>query len=366
VYLITNIITFTAVLIVIAGVVTPLGLYDALEPSGSAAPSFAYVKDPSSFGIATPPRSNLSFSRTCSMGHGFYQGPAPCPYSGNIVVFSWNGTTFEWDLPYGYSTAVAPIVREIYSSGTQGIRTTVSNYFDIEWRQYSKTADEHKDNGTAFPIGSYKFVETRLLDNIITPVEGLVVDLKSGGVGFRNHTLPEGFAHGATWVEDILFIGPETSCVDTNLTLDFTINPNTTSALSDPFSELWLTDNGGFADLNHTRPYYDHDDAQANPDLQARAYQAAWLNNAVTMAYLNVTNPNNSPYGKKSFSYLNSSHGKRFELPRSTTMNFDGMYISTQFGNYLESGYGDEQGTYSNPFNVTIHNFTDISNEPLT
>lgn len=364
--LVTSTITFTAALVAIAGVVTPLGLYDTLEPSGSATPSFAYVNDPSSFGVATPLRSNLSFSRTCSVGHVFLQGPAPCPYSGNIVIFSWNGTSYGWDLPGGYSTAVAPIVREIYSSGTQGVRTTISNYFDIQWRQYSTTVDKDIDNGTAFLTGSFKFIETMVLGNSLTPVEGLIVDMEAGGIGFRNHTLPKGFAHGATWVEDLLFIEPETSCVNTNLTFDFTINSNASEDFNGQLSELWLTDIGGFASLNQTYPYYDRDDTQANPDLQARAYKAAWLNNALTMVYLNVTNPNDSLYGNTSFSYLNSSYGKRFELPRGDTQNFNTMSIDSDFGSYLEQAIGSVGGTYPNPFNITSVNFTDISKEPLT
>jgi len=64
----------------------------------------------------------------------------------------------------------------------------------------------------------------------IIPVDGLIVDLKDGGLGFRNHTIPLGSGQGARWDEDILFVVPETTCVDTNLTLAFnipTINVNT-------------------------------------------------------------------------------------------------------------------------------------------
>lgn len=357
-------IQFTAALIAIAGVVTPLGLYDTLEPSGSARPSFIYVNDCSSFGIATPPRSNLSFSRTCSTGHDLLHAPASCPYSGNNVIVYLNGTTYGWDILGGYSTAVASIVREIYSSGTQGIHTTISNYFDIQWRMYSLTIDEYKDNGTASLIGFYQFIDSIVLSNTTMPVEGLIVDAEVGGIGFRNHTLPKGLDNGATWSEDLLFIGPETSCVDTNLTFDFTVNSNANQ--SGQLSELWLTDRGGFVSLNHTYPYYDHVNAQANPDLQQRAYKAAWLNNVWTMVYLNVTNPNDSIYGKRSFSYLNSAYGKRFELPHTCTTSFNGLSIGYDFGRYLfDQPIDDMDGvgtSYSNPFHITSDNFTDISN----
>jgi hypothetical protein len=82
--------------------------------------------------------------------------------------------------------------------------------------------------------------------------------------------------------------------------------------------------------------------------------------------YLNVTNPNDSLYGNSSFSYLNSSYGKQFELPRSGTLNFNTMSIDSDFGSYLEQAIGSVGGTYPNPFNITSVNFTDISKEPLT
>lgn len=353
-------VTLTAALIVVAGVVTPLGLYDKLEPSGRTTPSFEYMNDSSPFGVATAPRSAFPFSRTCSVGHGLLQGPAPCPYSGSEVVFSWNGTDYEWDFPGGYSTEVAPIVREIYSSGTRGTPTTISNYFDIQWRQHTIAVDKYKNNGTAFLIGFYRFVNSKVLSDAIIPIEGLIIDMKVGGIGFRNHTLPTDLKHGAIWTEELLFIGPETSCVDTNLTMDYTVNFNTSKTLDGQLSELWLTDRGGFVNLNQTYPFYDHDNAQANPDLQARAYQAAWLNNVWTMAYLNVTNPNNSPYGKKVFSYLNSAYGKQFELPRDIVPNYKGLLIDYQFGSYLLGSFDSVGGIYDNPFNVTSHNFNSI------
>ena len=40
----------------------------------------------------------------------------------------------------------------------------------------------------------------------------------NGGIGFRNHTAPTGFSNGAEWVEDLTWVEPVTSCVDTNLT----------------------------------------------------------------------------------------------------------------------------------------------------
>jgi hypothetical protein len=56
-------------------------------------------------------------------------------------------------------------------------------------------------------------------NNDIVLVEGLVVDTRDGGgVGFRNHSVPVEASNGATWTEDLLWVRPVTSCVNTNLT----------------------------------------------------------------------------------------------------------------------------------------------------
>lgn len=340
----------------IAGVITPVGLYNELEPSDHEIAPFAYVQDTSPFGRATSPRSSLPFSRVCSQLHGpFLQGPAPCPYSGNTVILDFDGSSYTFEYPYGYNTTVPQIVRDIYSSGTQNEKTTVSNYFDIQWRQYNLGHQSYLDNGSFYLVADYRSVTSLILDNnAITPVEGLVVDMQTPGIGFRNHTLPTGLQNGATWTEDLLFVEPQSSCVNLNLTLDYTIGPNS----SVPLSELYLVDRGGFFALNHTYPVYDHANAQNDPELQARAYQAAYLNNVWSMAYLNVTNPNGLPAGEQGFSYLNSSYGKKFPLPTNSLQSYNELSISSTFGSYLP--LGTSGGDYQNPFNVTADDFNGL------
>jgi hypothetical protein len=130
-------------------------------------------------------------------------------------------------------------------------------------RQLTTQTNKYIDNGTAYPVNAFRQVDILVLDDTIKVIEGLVVDAKSGGVGFRNHTAPVGLAsqdRGATWTEDLLFIEPITSCVDTNLTLDFTIVTGNIS-LPAGIKDFVLTDRGGFANLNRTYPEYDHDNA---------------------------------------------------------------------------------------------------------
>jgi hypothetical protein len=344
-------------LIAIAGIITPLGLYSAVAPASNVVPTFYYAKDLSAFGISTPPRSNLSLARTCSSGHGFAQGPAACPYTNDLVIETGFGNgTVSFDFPHDLTTDVPDILREIYGSGTAGLRTTVSNYFDIEYRLYSTVTSKYRNNGSVFLVGAFRQMDSIILNDNVQPVEGLIVDTKNGGVGLRNHTLPADIGRGAAWEEDLLFIEPDTVCVDTNLTLDFTVSAD----ISGDFAQnISLVDRGGFANLNKTYPFYDRDNGQQDPDLKGRAYKAAWMNNAWTMLYLNVTNSKNETSGLKSFSYLNSTVGKEFPLEYSSLMQYDALGISSDFGNYLNL-LGGDGGDYPNPFNIDSGNFSDI------
>lgn len=56
------------------------------------------------------------------------------------------------------------------------------------------------------------------------PLEGLIVDTKLDGIGFRKHGIPSMNHFGYVWTEDLLWVQPETSYVNTNLALDFTIS----------------------------------------------------------------------------------------------------------------------------------------------
>jgi hypothetical protein len=328
-----------------AGVITPFGLYSAYEPVGERPGTFLYVPDKGPFGASTAPRKNYPLSRVCAWGHGAAKQPAPCPYSPNVASF---------DLSRNYTSAVSERVKEIYSSGTRGNRTTISNYADIEWRQLTTRNDQALDNGSTVAVGAFRQVESFLLQNEFKVVEGLIVDARSGGIGFRNHTLPIGAESGATWVEDLLFIEPVTACVDTNLTLDFTVSTNASVSVNG-IKDLFLADRGGFFSLNRTSPSYNRGNPQVEPNLLSRAYEAAWLNNMYTMMFLNVTNPENSTTGSKGLTYIQSEAGKTFRLPVDAAGELHALGLSTQYGYYLFGAGSLPPGdsTQSNPFSIS-------------
>lgn len=88
-------------------------------------------------------------------------------------------------MPYGYNASIPDIVTEIYSSGV-GNNTTISNYFDIQYRRYQSTVDPTVNNGSKFLVGTYRQMQSVVLNDAVQAVEGLIVDTVNGGVGFRN------------------------------------------------------------------------------------------------------------------------------------------------------------------------------------
>jgi hypothetical protein len=152
---------------------------------------------------------NVNLSRVCyTLDFGLFGEPAPCPYSDSVVIITPNSTTdsIHYNYTYGYNITLPGILVDIFSSGTSTNTTpsTVSNSFDIRWRQLNTDQDELYQNGSTFFQGTYRQIETLIEDDVVKVVEGLVVDAKSGGLGFRNHTLPSGVGYGAVWGEDLL------------------------------------------------------------------------------------------------------------------------------------------------------------------
>lgn len=117
------------------------------------------------------------------------------------------------------------------------------------------------------------------------------MDLASGGIGFRNHSIPTQSSQGAAWTEDLLFIVPETHCVDDSLTIDYDLKEDSRTHTLGSGGILRLTDHGGFADLNRSVSLegFRWNVSQDNVCLHDRAQVVAWFSNVYTMAYMNLT-----------------------------------------------------------------------------
>jgi len=263
--------------ITVAAVVTPLGLYEAVLPSTTQqSVAFTYVTDPSPMGYGTPPRSDLGFTRKCG---DLY--PVQCPGTTVEITYSGNDTDFEANITNDdYDVRIPKVLAELYQSGLAQQPQSVSSFFDIQSRQYSY-ATQSGVLQSQFIVDSFRYLSSVLLDNAIEPVEGLVVDTQSGGIAFRNHTVPTTAGMGAEWWEDLLWMEPETACVNLNVSIEFKVPYNSYDSSS--LENITLVDNGGFANIVPKYPEVDLSDTQAHPNLQDRAYKAAWLVNAYTM-----------------------------------------------------------------------------------
>lgn len=357
-----------AALVAVASVVTPIGLDDTLKLGSLKSAQFTYAADPSSYGTSTSPRGQTNFSRICDyyLEGTLLGAPAPCPYSDTYVVVTQNSTTdvTHFDYPWGINITLSNIVKDIFSSGTRSQHSTVSNFFDIEWRQLSTDQDEHYQNGSRYVVGSYRQIEMLIQDEEVMVVEGLVVDAKDGGIGFRNHTLPDDVGSGAVWQEDLLFIQPETVCVALNMSIDFDVPTNFSDSLNttEPIT-TYLTDQGGLLHLPHNRPEWDRTNSQSNPDLRGRATRAAWENNAMTAFFYDLAKPGYSPYPTNDTSPFNKTFiGKRFPLlSTGTLVPKNGLGASQGYAHYiagLTSMITDF--AFSNPYNISQQNLTVI------
>lgn len=143
---------------------------------------------------------------------------------------------------------------DLFSSGANVLGRSVSNVFDTQYRSktWGNASNDNfvYNNGSAYPVGNFRAISSLVLNDGYDVVEGLVVDTKDGGIGFRNHSAPPPSPYGGVWTEDLLFIRPVTQCVDTNLTLNFAIARNTSVSDSQKPVELWLIDKGGFSSLS--------------------------------------------------------------------------------------------------------------------
>ncbi|KJZ73806.1 hypothetical protein HIM_06699 [Hirsutella minnesotensis 3608] len=347
-------VTVLAILGGVAGVVTPLGLGEELTSLRERSGTFAYTQDNSPYWAGTSPRGKGIFHRRCSDKIGAW---TPCPYTGDVVEKTEKNGTLAYNFPYGLRTPLPDIPLKIFSSGTAGNLTTVSNFFDIEWRQLSTKKDVNYNNNTEYEIGLYRQLDSLLLQGEFKVLEGLVVDGKSGGIGFRNHTMPTNLKRGATWEEDLLFIEPDVRCVNTNLTFDFEISTNNSDMQG--YRNLVITDRGGFVNINTAYTSFGLPKSQTNPDLEGRAYEAALLNNAYTMMIYNVTNPSDNRTGRPPYSYIKSQIGATLPLNATNWGQFSAVRLSNQFGDFLGARGLDH---YPNPYNITPSMLRGINN----
>lgn len=301
---------FLALLTLIASIVTPLGLSDSFRTRRVFTAKFSHVVDTSVFGQGSTARGSYSTSRLCG---SMLQQICPGQINTNGLTTSINrdkdGFITEWELDdndgKGWIDARVPSnITDVFTSAGDRYGESVAGLFDIQYRNYQnlrRNVTKMKvNNGEEYTQGVPRFLTSHVLEDDYILVEGLVLDMKNGGVGFRNHTAPEKAPHGATWVETLLWVKPETVCVCNNLTIDYTVEYEGLSAVR-------LTDRGGFQDVIDARrkysvpPKINRDASQENPELYHRAWRGALSENLGQLLARNISYKNVSELPGKAY-----------------------------------------------------------------
>lgn len=347
-------------IISLASIVTPLGLYDVVTSNdiSSQPDEFRYAKDSSPFGVGTPARSNAPFTRRC--------GDDACPGGSKTQNCEQRGlaqvctdTVFNRSIPAVYT--------KLFGEGATSFSPLLSSIFDIEWRSYYNDTDAFGSLGWGLK-SAYRQISTFILEPKAHVVDGLIVNSKTGGIGFRNHTIPQAtYPYGSTWTEDLLFIEPETQCVNLNFTFNFHLE-NEQNTVRPYVRGIYIKDHGGLSKLSPKAPVDTLStpssyNGQAELSLAARAFNAAWLNNYLTLLYYNLTNPEldnvtriDAEFGMEIPTHLDSQEDDEFAI------QYQSIRSSTTYGDYLN--FTTAASSSVNPFNVTADYFSKIGKTP--
>lgn len=272
-----------AALTVLSSIITPLGLHETNKFADQSNVAFKYVPDLSGFGNNTMTRPRMPLSRDCHIETYFCPG-AIAPGS-EYHQASYNTSA---NPKHTATTQIPNNTTSMFTSATNG--TSIASIFDIQFRTWENHTSAYFNKGQPYPRGIVQYLTSLLPTNDVELLEGIVADMRSGGIGFRNHSVPMGISHPSQWTEDILWLEPDISCVNTNLSFRIELG-------DDPLSKvksLAMVDGGGFTNLHPIDPLESFPRANySSPDVLSRAYLAARASNYLTAIRLNATDPDN-------------------------------------------------------------------------
>lgn len=311
------------ILLIIAGIVTPLGLSNDGIAAVERSVPFAYAPDTSDFGRASVPKLEYSFNRACG-----YNTWIPCPgsYVPQVLVPA-EGNRTNSSLSYAYAnTSIAENITKTFSTGTADRGNTISGVFDIRFRHFSQVQDASGSIDSSRPRtqGALIYGQSFISERRLQAIDGLVIDTLQGGVGFRNHTAPIGVSQTTSWTEDLLWVEPITSCVNLNLSIEFQLDHWGTTVV-----ESFLIDDSGFNSHPLAGARYENPKSQDNPDLFGRALYTAVNGNALLAHHLNISWEN---------SHTGARHKLLLELGRRRL--YEQFYGNDPVGDYLRTQPG--------------------------
>ncbi|KAK2591959.1 hypothetical protein QQS21_010331 [Conoideocrella luteorostrata] len=186
----------------------------------------------------------------------------------------------------GATTRIPQNITSMFTSFTKS--STVASILDIQYRSWLPIASTNFDDGRPYLKGQFRHIDLLIPQNGVILREGIIADMKSGGIGYRNHTAPSGLIHGAEWEEDILWLEPDISCVKSNLSLELSLSGNLD--MIRPLRPAELVDDGGFANMQSGNPLEDWPNSTYSlPDVRLLAERSTWLNNFLSAVVYNLT-----------------------------------------------------------------------------
>jgi hypothetical protein len=248
----------------LTGIVTPLGLQDIVINKNPSIQDMSYIKDNGPMGMVTSPRSKYQEGRLCV--NGLNQN---CP---GTPVGQINGMT----------TATTQIPGNITSKFTS---QADNGPFNIQYRIYTTQVSNLVNNNQPITVGSLGRMQSFITGNDIIAIEGAVVDTTNNpGIGLTQHSFPNN-EEASTWSRELLWLEPESACVDTNLTLQYQISSDLVSIVE---NSTMVVDKGGITHLTTKQPP-PYNDNSTFIDLAFHAYTGAVWSNMAAMRAFNTT-----------------------------------------------------------------------------
>ena len=175
-------------LIAVAAVRSPIGLYkDLVLSDDTELVTYEEVVHTGSLGTGTPPRSDTGFSRACG-GVTIMQCPGTTTVIDMTMDGDWINSTVETDMPYG--PRIPKVLAELYQNDLRDYPPSVSSYFGVQARQYQFRNEQGEEANASYLVDLFRPVSSLVMDESVVLVDGLIVDLDQGAIGFRKHTFP--------------------------------------------------------------------------------------------------------------------------------------------------------------------------------
>lgn len=256
----TRFATLTGVLITLAGIITPLGLYNTSSGIVQMMKLNA-VNDVGLLSRAIMNRVSYVEARICADGISIFSYACP----GTSVYTTANGTMTQ-------STRVPRNITAKFSSNSYYSYGTGA--MDMQFRMFDWGVMPQFNDGGKFVLGQFAFEQTTIASTGLFASANLIIDRsETPGIGIMNVKVPF-LENGGNWSRNAFWIEPVTECVDLNVTYDYVLSDASPDTITPLLSGQTITDRGGFTNFNLNN-YQPNQPIDRNLNLQAHAYQAA-------------------------------------------------------------------------------------------